>query len=254
MATDMKIRVVVVDDEKDARESLQLLIEQFYSQDVEVVASVSSVKEAVAAIIEHNPDIVFLDIEMPKENGLQLFDYFTDGPRFDVVFITAFQQYALKAFRFAALDYLLKPVDYKELGETIERYRKRNFINPDVRIATYFNNLSNELEINRKIVLPSRNGYNIVKLNTIVYCEAEHNYSSIYTADDKMFTISNTLKYLEDMLPADVFFRAHKSYLVNLNYVKSYDRKRGVLVLDNNKALEVAYRRAEELIVALKAR
>lgn len=250
----MKIRTIIVDDEKDARDSLRLLIEQFYNDDVEILASVPSVKEAVSSIISNKPDLVFLDIEMPKENGLQLFDYFREGQNFEVIFITAFQQYALKAFRYAALDYLLKPVDYRELGEALERFRKRSFSNPEIKISTYFNNLNNDLEINRKIILPSKTGYNILRLNTIVYCQAEHNYSMIYTAENKSYTISSSLKNLEDTLPLDVFFRAHKSFLVNLNYVTSYDRKRGVLVLDNNKTIEVAYRRAEELISAMKAR
>ena len=227
----MKIRAIIVDDENDARESIRLILEKFYNNDVEILASVPSIKEAVSAIISIKPELVFLDIEMPKENGLQLFDYFRDGHDFEVIFVTAFQEYALKAFRYAALDYLLKPVDYRELGEALERFKRRTFINPEVKIATYFNNLNNDLEINRKIILPSKTGYNIVRLSTIVYCQAEHNYCTIFTNDGKTVTISSSLKNLEDMLPQDVFFRAHKSFLVNLNFVKSYDRKKGVLVL-----------------------
>jgi two-component system, LytTR family, response regulator len=250
----MKIRTIIVDDEKDARESIRLLLEKFHGIDVEVVDSVASVKEAVSSIISLKPELVFLDIEMPRENGMQLFDYFKDGHDFEVIFVTAFQQYALKAFRYAALDYLLKPVDYRELGEAIERYKKSTYRNPELKISTYFNNLNNDLEINRKIILPSKTGYNIIKLNNIIYCQAEHNYCTIFLNDGKSVTISSSLKNLEDMLPEDVFFRAHKSYLVNLNYVRSYDRKRGSLVLESNKSIEVAYRRAEELISFMKSK
>jgi two-component system LytT family response regulator len=165
----MKIRAVIVDDEKDARESLQMMIDQFYSTEVEIVDSVSSVREAVASINSFNPDLVFLDIEMPKENGLQLFEYFRENYDFEVVFITAFQKYALTAFRYAALDYLLKPLDYRQLGETIERFRKRTNNNTKVRMDTYFSNLASALEINKKILFPSNNGYNIVKINSIIY-------------------------------------------------------------------------------------
>jgi two-component system LytT family response regulator len=250
----MKIRAIIVDDEKDARDSLNMMIDEFYSSDVEIVDSVSSVSEAVKSINSFKPDLVFLDIEMPKETGLQLFEYFNDNYEFEVVFITAFQKYALTAFRHAALDYLLKPLDYRQLGETIERFRKKSFRNTKVRIETYFNNLSNSPEINKKILFPSNNGYNIVKINNIIYCQAEINYSTAYTSDGKSYTMSHSLKYLEEMLPPATFFRTHKSYLVNLNYVKSFDKKRGVAILESNKAIDVASRRVDEFIKALKVR
>lgn len=250
----MKIRAIIVDDEKDARDSLNMMIDKFYSSDVEIVDSVSSVDEAVESINSFKPDLVFLDIEMPKETGLQLFEYFNDNYEFEVVFITAFQKYALTAFRHAALDYLLKPLDYRQLGETIERFRKKSFTNTKVRIETYFNNLSSALEINKKILFPSNNGYNIVKINNIIYCQAEINYSTAYTSDGKSYTMSHSLKYLEEMLPPAIFFRTHKSYLLNLNYVKSFDKKRGVAILENNKAIDVASRRVDEFIKALRVR
>lgn len=250
----MKIRALIVDDEKDARDSLNLIIEQFYNSDIEIVASLPSVKEAVMSIKSLKPDIVFLDIEMPKENGLQLFEYFNESYDFEVVFITAFQKYALKAFRFAALDYLLKPVDYRQLGETIGRFRKRSGNNTKLKIDTYFNNLNSVIDTNKKILFPSNNGYNIVKINNIIYCQAEINYSTAYTTDNKSYTCSHTLKYLEEMLPENIFFRVHKSYLVNLNYVKSFDRKRGIAILENNKAIDVATRRVDEFIKSLKAK
>jgi two-component system LytT family response regulator len=250
----MKIRAIIVDDEKDARDSLNLMIDEFYSSDVEIVDSVSSVSEAVKSINSFKPDLVFLDIEMPKETGLQLFEYFNDNYEFEVVFITAFQKYALTAFRYAALDYLLKPLDYRQLGETIERFRKKSFRNTKVRIETYFNNMSSALEINKKILFPSNNGYNIVKINNIIYCQAEINYSTAYTSEGKSYTMSHSLKYLEEMLPPAIFFRTHKSYLVNLNYVKSFDKKRGVAILESNKAIDVASRRVDEFIKALRVR
>jgi two-component system LytT family response regulator len=248
----MKIRAIIVDDEKDARDSLNLMLERFYNAEIEIVDSVSSVKEAVKSINSFNPDLVFLDIEMPKENGIQLFDYFKGNYDFEVVFITAFQKYALTAFRYAALDYLLKPVDYRQLGETIERFRNRSFRNTKIRMDAYFSNLNSALEINKKILFPSNNGYNIVKINNIMYCQAEINYSTAYTTDNKSYTISNSLKYLEEMLPESIFFRTHKSYLVNLNYIKSYDKKKGVVILENNKAIDVATRRIDEFLKVLR--
>ncbi len=250
----MKIRAIIVDDEKDARDSLNMMIEQFYNSDIEILDSLSSVKEAVKSIKSFKPDIVFLDIEMPRENGLQLFEYFKENYEFEVVFITAFQKYAVTAFRYAALDYLLKPIDYRQLGETIERFRKRSSINTQIKMDTYFNNLNNSLETNKKILFPSNNGYNIIKISNIVYCQAEINYSTTYTSDNKSYTISHSLKYLEEMLPESIFFRTHKSFIVNLNYIKSFDKKRGVVILENNKTIEVATRRVEDFLNALKVK
>jgi two-component system LytT family response regulator len=250
----MKIRALIVDDEIDACESLQLMIERFYSADIEIVESVSSVKEAVKSINSHKPDLIFLDIEMPNENGLQLFEYFRENYEFEVVFITAYQKYALKAFRYAALDYLLKPVDYRLLGETIDRFRKRSANFTRVKMDTYFNNLNLVPDINKKILFPTNNGYNIVKISNIIYCQAEINYSTAFTTDNKSYTISQSLKYLEEMLPSSIFFRTHKSFLVNLNYIKSFDRKRSVALLENNKAIDVASRRTEDFLKTLKER
>lgn len=239
------IKALIVDDEVDARISMELMINQFYNEDVEVVNSVSSIKEAVKVINTLHPELVFLDIEMPNESGFQLFEYFGDHYEFDVIFITAYQQYALSAFRFAALDYLLKPIDHKQLGEAILRFKRRNRNYSKLKIDTFINNLSNDLEINKKILLPSKDGYHILKINTIMYCRADVNYSTIYTSENKFFTIVSTLKNLEESLPNEIFFRCHKSYLVNFNFIKSFNRKMGKIILNDEKEIDIATRRIE---------
>jgi len=248
------IRAIIVDDEKDARDSIQLIFSQFFTDEVEIVASLSSVKEAVKAINVLKPELVFLDIEMPNENGLQLFEYFGDEVDFEVVFVTAYQKYALNAFRYAALDYLLKPVDYIQLGETIQRFKRKTRNFSKIKIDTFINNLSNDLEINKKVIFPTRNGYQILKMSNILFCKAEVNYSTIYTVDNNSFTIVSTLKNLEEMLPSKVFFRCHKSFLVNLNYIKTYDKSRDKIILENGKELEIATRRIESFIEVLTSR
>lgn len=248
------IRAIIVDDEKDARDSIQLIFSQFFTDEVEIVASLSSVKEAVKAINTLKLELVFLDIEMPNENGLQLFEYFGDEVDFEVVFVTAYQKYALNAFRYAALDYLLKPVDYIQLGETIQRFKRKARNYSKIKIDTFINNLSNDLEINKKVIFPTRNGYQILKMSNILFCKAEVNYSTIYTVDNNSFTIVSTLKNLEEMLPSKVFFRCHKSFLVNLNYIKTYDKSRDKIILENGKELEIATRRIESFIEVLTSR
>jgi len=191
---------------------------------------------------------------MPNENGLQLFEYFGDEVDFEVVFVTAYQKYALNAFRYAALDYLLKPVDYIQLGETIQRFKRKARNYSKIKIDTFINNLSNDLEINKKVIFPTRNGYQILKMSNILFCKAEVNYSTIYTIDNNSFTIVSTLKNLEEMLPSKVFFRCHKSFLVNLNYIKTYDKSRDKIILENGKELEIATRRIESFIEVLTSR
>jgi len=245
------IRAIIVDDENDARDSIQLIISQFFSENVEIVASLSSVKDAVKAINSLKPELVFLDIEMPNENGLQLFEYFGDDIDFEVVFITAYQKYAITAFRYAALDYLLKPVDYIQLGETIQRFKRKTRNYSKIKIDTFINNLSNDLEVNKKVIFPTKNGYQIVKINNILFCKAEINYSTIYTLDNNSFTIVSTLKNLEEILPSKIFFRCHKSYLVNLNFIKTYDKSRDRIILENGRELEIATRRVEQFMQIL---
>lgn len=242
------IRAIVVDDEKDARDSFELITKQFFSSDIEIVASVGSVKDAVKAIISLKPELVFLDIEMPKENGLQLFEYFGEDIEFEVVFTTAYQKYALEAFRYAALDYLLKPIDYNQLGETIQRFKRRTRNFSKIKIDTFVNNLSNDLEINKKVVFPTKNGYQIVKVSNILFCQADINYSTIHLIDGTSFTIVSTLKNLEEILPETSFFRCHKSFLVNINHIKTYDKSRDKIVLDSGKEVDIATRRVEQFM------
>lgn len=242
------IRAILVDDEKDARDSFQLIVSEFFSSDIEIVASVGSVKDAVKYIISMKPELVFLDIEMPRENGLQLFEYFGDDMEFEVVFTTAYQKYAITAFRYAALDYLLKPIDYNQLGETIQRFKRRTRNFSKIKIDTFVNNLSNDLEINKKVVFPTKNGYQIVKVSNILFCQADINYSTIHLIDGTSFTIVSTLKNLEETLPETSFFRCHKSFLVNINHIKTYDKSRDKIVLDSGKEVDIATRRVEQFM------
>jgi len=249
----MKIRAIIVDDEPDSRESIKLIVDQFFADEIEIIDSVSSVKEAVRSINSLKPDLVFLDVEMPNENGFQLFEYFGNDYGFEVVFITAFQEYALAAFRYAALDYLLKPVDYKQFGEAVQRFKKKDNHYSKLKISTYLSNMTHDLELNKKILLPAKNGYNVVKINSILYCKADVNYSVVFTLDGKSYTLATTLKNLEERLPENIFFRTHKSFLVNLNYIKKYDKGKNIVILENDKIVEVAVRRAGELEKVLKS-
>lgn len=244
------VRAILIDDEQAVREYFQGVVKQYFQNDIELLASVASVKEGVKAINTLKPELVFLDIEMPVENGFQLFEYFGDID-FEVVFITAYQQHAIKAFRFAALDYLLKPVDPEQLAEAIQRFKQKNRHFSKLRVNTFLTNQTNDLEINRKIIFPSRNGYQVIRLSEILFCKAETSYSTIFTLDDGSFTVVSNLKNLEEILPSNVFVRCHKSFIINLNFVKSFDKQKGKAILKTGHEVDVASRRIDEFISAL---
>lgn len=240
---------VIIDDERKAREALEKIIERYFSDSYVVVAAAESVAAGAEAIKKYNPDIVFLDIEMPGENGFELFKYFPNIP-FDVIFTTAFQQYAIKAIKCAALDYLLKPINQLDLKDAFARFES-NYLRKaqQERINLLLNNMSMGCVVNEKVAFASLTGYEMVNLRDIIYCEADQNYTIIHIASGTTLTVSKTLKYVEEMLPEDIFFRCHKKNLVNLNYIKKYSRVHGhKILLENGDTLDVATRRTEEFI------
>lgn len=243
----MVIKAIIVDDEVYIRESLQRLIKKYFAHEIEVIKVVGSVKEAIKAIHMHNPDLVFLDIEMPGEGGLTLVEYFHEY-KFNIIVITAYPKYALDAFKIEAFDFLVKPIKHKELKNTIERFKKRKMALTEYKIATFIDNVENDIEINKKVLFPSKNKYHVEKIHNIIYCTANVNYTYIHTIHKNPYLITTTLKHLEDLLPGESFFRVHKSYLVNLNHIISFDKKTMKLVLKNNEVVKVAHRRADELL------
>jgi len=243
----MRINAIIVDDEADARKSLQLIIEQYFNDDIEIKAVVKSVKEAIKAINSYRPELIFLDIEMPNENGFSLLEYYEDYD-FEIIFTTAHQQYALRAIKSAALDYLLKPIKPDDLAKAIDQFKKRNRTLNKLKINTFINNLENDLEINKKVLFPTQSGYQVEKINNILYCKAEVNYSYIYTLNKNPYLITATLKALEELLPENIFFRTHKSHLVNLNYIESFNRKEMAVIMENKVSVNVALRRVDELL------
>lgn len=243
------ITCVIIDDEKPAREFLGKLINQYFGQKVVVIDSVESVEKGVDVINKFRPELIFLDIEMKGQDGFQLFKYF-DNVFFDIIFTTAHKEYAIDAIKHAAIDYLLKPINFVDLKEAIKRLeRKQTASTNQLRIQTLLENLNTESSQFNKIAIPTSTGYEFEKISNIVYCEGQDNYSKIVTIQGKEIIITKSLKYLEDTLPKDAFIRIHKSTLVNLNYVTSYSRVDGYfLQMANGKQLSVSYRKNESLI------
>jgi two-component system, LytTR family, response regulator len=246
---------VIIDDEKKSRETLHKIIHKYFKECISIVSLAASVKEGVHAIKRYDPKLIFLDIEMPEENGFKLFEYF-DYYSFEVIFTTAYEQYAIDAIKYSALDYLLKPINYIDLREVLSRLEeKKKQATSNVQIEAFLSNIYAQSDKFNKIALPTADGFELIRIHNIVYCQAEENYSKIFTNRDEAIIVPKTLKSIENILSNSMFFRIHRSYLVNLNYIKSYTKMNGYKVtLENGIQLEVAMRRNEEFVKALTRR
>ena len=245
---------IIIDDEINAREALEGLIKRYFSDKINVLELCKSVQEGVKAINKHQPDIVFLDIEMPHDNGFELFNYFK-SINFEVVFTTAHRKYAIDAIKFAAFDYLLKPVNIIELRDVLNRFQLNHLKKQkDERLQRLLTNLAGSGSGFSRIALPILTGYQLENYHGITHCIAEENYSRIFTVDGRQILASKNLGLVQELLPEKLFFRIHKSYLVNLNFVKSYSRyQRHFITLEDGTELDVAKRRIEDFVQAISS-
>jgi two-component system LytT family response regulator len=247
------LKCIIVDDELKSRESLKILIEDF-CEGVTVSAICQNVDEAILAINEVNPDIVFLDIQLQRETGFDLLERIRDF-QFEVIFTTAYSEYAIKAFKFSAIGYLLKPIDIEELKKAISKVEKRMNTSVTERLEQLMQNLKQSSVDNYKLALPTADGLVFIKVNDIQYCEAASNYTEIMMSDGKKYTVSRTLKEYEDMLSEQNFFRIHHSYLVNLNSIKKYVRgDGGYVIMNDGKSLDVSKRKKEAFLARISAK
>lgn len=247
------LKSIIVDDEFKSGESLKILIEDF-CDDVEVSAICSTVDEGIAAIAAHQPDVVFLDIQMQRETGFDLLERLKEV-KFEVIFTTAHSEYALKAIKFSAIDYLLKPIDLEELKASLSKVKKKLSQNIGARLQHLMKNLRDPSTENYKLALPTAEGLFFVKVSSIVYCEASSNYTEIFTDDGKKHIVSRTLKEYDEMLSDHNFFRIHNSYLINLNAVNKYIRgEGGSVVMSNGRSLDVSKRKKEGFLARIANR
>jgi len=238
------LKCLIVDDERKSRESLKILVDDF-CENIRVVALCQNVAEALLAIDEHKPHVVFLDIQMQGETGFDLLEKLKKI-EFEIIFTTAYSEYAIKAFKFSAIDYLLKPIDIEELKKSVSKVEKKVVDSFPTRLENLVQNLKAGPNHRLKLALPSSDGLVFVKVEDIIYCEASSNYTNIFMADGKKYLVSRTLKEYEDLLSDQDFFRIHNSYLINLNSIKKYVRgEGGYVVMTNDKSLDVSKRKKE---------
>lgn len=244
------MKIILIDDEEGARITLAGLLTH-YCEGVEIVAVCSNVPDGVIAINKHQPDVVLLDVEMPEYNGFELLDFFKEIT-FEIVFVTAYSQYAIRAFEVSAIDYLLKPVEIEALKNAVEKVKqKRQQANIMQRLQLMKETYKGD-DI-RKIALPMNDGLLFVEVNEIVFFEADRAYSHVYLSNGSKITVSKPMRIFEDMLSSrNFFYRPHRSYLVNLNYIRKYLRGESMLVLDNNFQIAVSRDRKADFDMLLK--
>lgn len=245
-------KCIIVDDEKPSVETLRHIIQNYCSDDLTIIGTAGSVDEAYLLIMEKNPDVVFLDIEMPHGSGFDLLEKFTDSS-FEVIFTTGFDEYAVTAIKFSALDYLLKPINIEELREAIKKAKKRiESKNSQQNLQFLIQNLKNPRDKTNKIPLPILNGFEFVTINSIIYCESDEDYTYVYLVDSPRMAVTKSIKEFEDLLVAYDFFRIHHSYLINRSFIKKYIKGEGGTVLtDQGVELPVSRRRKTEFLAWL---
>ena len=246
----MKYKAIIIDDEERARRTLQLMLENF-CPNIEVLGTYKSVPDGVLAINKKNPDIVFLDIEMPEYNGFELLGFFKEVT-FEIIFVTAYNQYALKAFEVSAVDYLLKPIDGDLLAKAVEKAAKRiGTTQTRENIQTLKDNT--ETDIFRRIALPVAEGLLFIEIEDIVYMEAEGAYTTVYLTNKESVFVSKRLNYFEDLLAnRKSFYRCHRSFIININFVKKLNRNEGHIELDNGQKISLSRDKKSEFEALLK--
>ncbi len=249
----MKLQAILIDDENHCNQTLNFELKRNCPQ-VEVVDMCLSAEQGMKSISEHQPDLVFLDIEMPGMSGIEMVNRI-DKIDFAIIFVTAYDQYAIKAFRLAAIDYLLKPIVCEDLVQAVERVLERK---SPVSIVGQVKTLVNNLEAANsreklKVALPTRDGLQFVPVGDICRCEADSNYSEVFLINGKSILLAKTLKDLESLLEYAGFFRCHQSHIIRLEYVDKYIKKDGgYLVLEDGKTIPVSKRKKEECLRRLK--
>lgn len=244
------IRAIIIDDEQDCIESLVFDLQK-HCKEVEILETCISPKQGLLSIKKHKPDLVFLDVQMPWMSGFEMLELLEEIS-FATIFTTAYDQFAAKAFRISAIDYLLKPIDPHDLKEAVEKAAEK------IQQKSGTDNITNLLqnikkpEVNQRIAVPGREGYEFIEAGKIIYAKAEGSYTHIFLNDKRKLIISKTLSDIEEMLPAEHFQRIHHSTLVNLSHITHlFKTDGGFVVLDNGEKLMISKSKKESLMERL---
>jgi two-component system LytT family response regulator len=246
------IKAIIIDDETHCIDRLAALLEEFHAGSVELLGAYQTAEEGLRVIQSSRPELIFLDIQIGDTTAFDLLRQIGNMD-FDVVFTTAYDKYAVEAFRFSAMDYLLKPISPDELERAIHKLeKKKTDIATSERLNVLFHNLKHIQGAARRIGVPVANGLVFVLVSDIIRCESEINYTTLFLKDKQKITVARTLREFEELLTDAGFYRVHNSHLVNLAYIKSYQKgKGGTLTMTDNSRVEVSTRRKEEFLKKL---
>jgi two-component system LytT family response regulator len=249
------LKAVLIDDEENSRETLKGKLDLFCPE-VEIAGEATSVEEGITLVVNEKPDVLFLDIQLSGESGFDILEAIQkeDDVNPEIIFITAHDEFAVRAIKFSALDYLLKPIDPEELVKAIrkaeeQRGMPKNATNLNVLVE----NIRQASDSPKKIVIPTSDGMHVIKISEIIRLESSSNYTTFFINNQKSLLASKTLKEFDTMLTNYNFHRIHKSHLVNMNYLKRYvQTDGGYLILEDGSRIPVANRKKEQLLSTLK--
>jgi two-component system LytT family response regulator len=245
------MKVILIDDEARGRQALrQKLIE--YCNDVEIAAEAENGEQAIELIETHKPDVIFLDIEMPMMNGFELLNNLQEL-NFHIIFTTAYDHYAIKAIKYSAFDYLLKPIDIEELKAALSRLKNSNSYYIKNQVKTLSENIKYPSKPLNRLAVPTLEGLNFYEIDKLMHLEADSNYTLLHFTDLKKIVASKTLKEFEELLPEELFFRPHHSHIINLNHISKYIKgDGGQIVLSNGTTVDVSRRKKEEFLKLIR--
>lgn len=253
MTNNKTIKAIIVDDSPQARKLLRLMLQEFAS-DIEIISEEENGTLGIASIKLHQPHVVFLDIDMPEKSGIQLAEELVEeNIQCQIIFTTAFNQYAINAFRLSAIDYLLKPINEKQLLDSVEKIRQH----VEFKIAQeQLKALTRNLKSNQKqvVCIPNQNGYDYINISDIEYLEADGSYVHLFLKDKKQKTVSKNLKYFEQTLESFTnFVRVHRSFIINLDLMTSFSKSgRGTIIMQNGKGVDLARDRRSTFLEILE--
>lgn len=242
------IKAIIIDDEKKARETIHDLLKT-YCPNVQVIGQAENISKGLDEIIEKEPDLILLDINMPDGTGFDLLDKLARVP-FKIIFITAYEEFAIKAIKFSAMDYLVKPIDPDELVEAIARVEETlEQDNMNMKLNAFFNNIENITNQAKKIVLRTAESMHLVNIQDIIRCEADGGYTTFHLVDGKKLVVSRVLKEFDEMLEGYGFCRTHQSHLININHIERFDKRDGgSVMMKDGTEVPVSSRKREVLI------
>jgi len=246
------IKAIIIEDEKKSAEVLIQLLQK-NCPEIKVSVTAESVKEGIEVVRNLKPELIFLDVMMPDGSGFDVLEKISDL-KFDVIFTTASEKFAVKAIKYSALDYLLKPIDAEELKTAVRKVLgRKNSISPEQNLRSLLENIKKSDEQYSKITLPAGNAYEVVLVKDIIRCEANDNYTNVYLTGGKKFLVSGTLKHYEELLPEKEFVRVHHSHLINTSHMLRFLKEDGgYAVMSDGSKVEVSRRKREEFLKRLK--